>query len=364
MKKNLKIGIITINDNNNYGNRLQNYAVQETIRKMGKYDVITLKNSPRFNNRCGIINFFKKIIAHLYSNIRKWIKDNKNRRKCFKDFNKKIRFSKRIKTIYSKLDNEYDFIVAGSDQIWKPTYGRMSQMDLLAFATPYKRLSFSASFGVESLSASEKILAKKELEKFNAISVREEAGKKIVDDLDIGKKVEVLIDPTMMLDSCEWEKVMKKPAKLESKRYVLTYFLGNMSEEKENEIKRFAKKHDCDIINLLNKDDIFYETGPSEFLYLEKNAFLICTDSFHSCVFSILFDRPFVVFEREGNIVNMNSRIDTLLSKFELESKRYNGSISDEYLSCDYIHVKEILKKEKEKTECFLRRALNIKDGI
>ncbi len=159
---------------------------------------------------------------------------------------------------------------------------------------------------------------------FKEISVREEAGKKIVEDLTGRKDVEVLVDPTMLLTAEEWDNVSNKPEQLKTDKYILNYFLGELSEKRKNEIDRIAKENGCKIINMLDSNSPFYKTGPAEFLYLEKNAFLICTDSFHACVFSILYNRPFIVFEREDNNVSMNSRIDTLLNKFHLQDRRYN----------------------------------------
>ena len=103
----------------------------------------------------------------------------------------------------------------------------------------------------------------------------------------------------MLLSADDWDKVVKKPEQLKTNKYILNYFLGNLSETRKKEIERIAKDNGCEIINILDKDGEFYQTGPSEFLYLEKNASLICTDSFHSCVFAILYNRPFVVFDRE-----------------------------------------------------------------
>ena len=60
-----KVGIITIIDNNNCGNRLQNYAMQETIKKLGM-DVCTIKNEKFLNWRkkyfIGILRVIKKKI--------------------------------------------------------------------------------------------------------------------------------------------------------------------------------------------------------------------------------------------------------------------------------------------------------------
>ena len=127
-------------------------------------------------------------------------------------------------------------------------------------------------------------------------------------------------------------------------------------------IEDFAKKNSCKIINIFDKKSPFYAIGPSEFLYLEKHAFLICTDSFHASVFAILYNKPFVVFERKANNTGkMNSRIDTLLNKFHLESQKFNGvEISKEYLNSDYSESYKIIENERKKSQEFLKKALNV----
>ena len=107
----------------------------------------------------------------------------------------------------------------------------------------------------------------------------------------------------------------------------------------------------------LDEKDPFFTSGPSEFLYLEKNAFLICTDSFHSCVFAIIYNRPFIVFKRDDNTVSMNSRLETLLSKFKL-IERYNkdNRISKEMLNHDYKETYKILEEEKQKSYDFIKK--------
>lgn len=356
-----KIGIVTIVDGLNYGNRLQNYAVQEILKKIN-CNPITLKNKPRFNNKYKILQRVKKYFGQLYADIIEH--DNKNREKRFSEFNKNINLSKKIITIYNKsINNKFDYFIAGSDQIWKPTYERMSEMDLLSFCSPDKRISLSASFGIDKLPENNIKVenAKTELKKFKAISVREYSGKEIIKELTGRTDVEVLIDPTMMLTAQEWDKVSKKPEQLKTDKFILNYFLGELSSERKNEIDRIAKENDCLVINILDKDDPFYETGPSEFLYLEKNAFLICTDSFHSCVFAILYNRPFINFLREDNRVNMNSRLETLLAKFKLEDRIFKTRITKELLKYDYSETYKILDEERKKVDEFIQKALDYK---
>ena len=246
----------------------------------------------------------------------------------------------------------------GSDQVWNPKFDRLSDVDLLSFATPGQRISFSASFGISELPEDTQEKVKREIEKFKAISVREERGKKIIEELTGRKDIQVLVDPTMLLTPEEWDKVAKKPEQLKTDKYILNYFLGEVSEKKKKEIERIAKENNCEIVNILDKRSPFYQTGPSEFLYLEKNAFLICTDSFHSSVFAILYHKPFIVFDREDTNVKMNSRLDTLLKKFSLEKQWYKDKIAEEQLKIDYKEAYKILEKEREKVDLFIKKVI------
>ena len=164
----------------------------------------------------------------------------------------------------------------------------------------------------------------------------------------------------MLLTAEEWDKISKRPNKLKTEKYILTYFLGNISKERKREIKRVAKENNCKIINILDKNGGFYTLGPSEFLYLEKNAFLICTDSFHSCIFAILYQRPFLIFERENTTSDMTSRLDTLLETFKLKDRKFTGKINNEMLKCDYTESYKVLEKERKKADEFIKKALKI----
>ena len=351
------IGILTIIDNDNYGNRLQNYAITKIINTFSNTSAITLNNREYSNDRK---HYLLRKMKYLKS--KDTYSANSKRKMNFIEFNAYINFNQKVLNPFLKYNN-YDFILCGSDQVWNPNFGRLRDVDLLCFTKPKKRIAFAASFGVDDIPNKMKKNVGKALKSFKAISVREDAGKKIVEELTGRTDVEVLIDPTMLLTADEWDKVSKKPTMLKNDKYILNYFLGNLSDERRNEINRVAKENNCEVINILDKESPFYECGPSEFLYLEKNAFLICTDSFHSSVFGILYNTPFLVFEREDNNASMNSRLDTLLSKFKLEDRRYKGKITKKDLKCDYKEAYKILDKERIKSMNFLKKALDIKDS-
>lgn len=352
-----RIGILTIIDNDNYGNRLQNYAVQTVIKKLN-VDCETILNNDYSN--CRNFHLLRTIKYKLLSKVQK---HNGERQKNFKLFNKYITFSNKKVSPFIKC-KRYDYVIAGSDQIWNPYIGRLREVDLLSFQNPKRRISFSASFGVDRIPTNKIKYTAKMLNTFKAISVREDSGKKIVEELTNRNDVEVLLDPTMLLTDAEWDKISSMPKMFNINKYILCYFLGDLSKKRRKEIEKVAKENGCEIINILDKSSPFYECGPSEFLWLEKNAFLICTDSFHSSVFAIIYNRPFVVFDREENMCDMSSRLDTLISKFKLNNRRYNGrSISKENLEHDYTNAYSILENERKKSIKFLEKALDIKDS-
>lgn len=357
-----KIGIITITDYANFGNRLQNYAVQKKLNDFN-CKVETIQNIPDVcsEQKLSLIKYnIKKCIKKIA------IKSRHRRYNKFMRFNKFIKFSRIMvdkKNVSPELENMYDCFIVGSDQVWNPNIGRLTDFELVNFAANVPKIAFSASFGVSELPKESKEKTKKALSEFYAVSVREDAGKKIINDLGIDKDIEVLVDPTMLLSAEEWDKVSCKPKMMKNdEKYILNYFLGQLPIEWEREIKKIAEENNCKIINILDANSKYYASGPSEFLYLEKNAFLVCTDSFHSSVFSIIYNTPFVVFERKDKNVSMNSRLDTLLLKFNLEDRKFNGKITNDLLKCDYSNTDKILEKEKEKAMDFLQNALDIKE--
>lgn len=377
-----KVGIITIYDENNFGNRLQNYAVQELIKKYLETDVVTIienqskketlkKNFKNFIKMfCSI--FIKKYRKETLKFLKKICHPIKTRRKLehFKEFNNNIN-TYFITYLSNNLKSEFSLFIVGSDQVWNPNFWGHGNYDfnkyLLTFADDIQKNSISASFGINNLSNDMINKLKEPLSQFNAISVRESRGKELIEEITSRTDVQVLLDPTMLLELKVWNKIEKKPRIIkEHQKYILNYFLGNntYNETIKNEIKRIANENNCIIINILDINDPFYSCGPSEFLWLEKNAFLVCTDSFHSSVFAILYNTPFIVFEREekykkANKTSMNSRIETLLSKFDLQDRYYkSGKKLEDLLDVNYKSKDKILNYEREKARAFFNKML------
>lgn len=257
------------------------------------------------------------------------------------------------------IDNEYDAFLCGSDQIWNPEFfGRFGDYSIhykdyfLTFASDEKKYSISASFGIPSLPKEWESGIKEQLKRFRKISVREEEGAKIIYSLN-GCDVEILSDPVIMLTKEEWIKLSRVPKKNFSveKPYILEYFLSAKTKEQLNEIEEKINTDGYQVCRLWDiTDQSLFVCDPCEFIYLIQHAELICTDSFHACVFSFLFHRPFVTFDRG----NMNGRIQTLLHKFQLPNRNWMDISRADIFSMDYSNVDLILEKERSKFDKYL----------
>lgn len=351
----MKIGIVTIYDNTNIGNRLQNYALQTILLKYAD-SVITIKNkpfSPSFMQRIKIkMNVGDSILMNRLA--------KNNRKANFLEFNKQyIKTSRKCyyynREYHHKIEN-CDSYCTGSDQVWNPALHITGRLHFLDFSPKDCNFSYAASFGVDEIAEEYVDEVRKGLRNIKHISVREESGKTIVEKLTGRTDAEVLIDPTLYLTAEEWEKISVEPQMDCPRQYVVLYFLGGMSEARKKEIARVASEHGLQVVDLLDKNSPYYSLGPSEFLYLIKNASLVCTDSFHASVFSFLFERPLSIFPREGKHSNMGGRLTNLTEKFGLQDcMAENEEILDNVWKIDYTYGKRILQSEKRKADRYLK---------
>lgn len=376
-----KVAILTLNGYFNYGNRLQNYAVQEVIKSMG-FEVETILNNNRLRNKEKSVNSIgsrirkvreknlQDLYNSLYIRVGKYLyRENlsETRTQIFKDFSHsyiaETDYTIADDNLPGELGDKYDFFVTGSDQVWNPNFRKGSPIDFLTFAPPEKRISYAASFGISKIPEEYVENYREWLSEMAHLSVREETGAKIIKELT-GRDATVLVDPTMMLTKEEWFSISQVPTNKPMKRYLLTYFLGNISRERMKQLKNIAKENDLEIIHLAQMNDkVPYLSGPSEFIDYINSASIFCTDSFHGAVFSILLDTPFIVYNREGNSSNMNSRIETLLKIFQLECRSAeNIQSNNQIFEIDYSHTIPILEKERNKALNYLKNALDIKD--
>jgi len=374
-----RIGIHTIIDYVNYGNRLQNYAAQEILKSLG-YEVESVINYPTKPIEKGLAFTLKRIVNALKLNpvtlIQKaWekVSDRKKKSlyeacqrakaKSFKAFSDKYivesDFTLRLNNIPENLNERYDFVVVGSDQIWNPNIRYGSPLDFLSYVSPEKRIALAPSFGVSIIPEEFRERYANFLNDMAFLSVREEKGAELIQNL-CGRKAEVLVDPTLVLKSEDWLKIATPAKNKPAKKYLLTYFIGAVSNNRLEVLKNMAKTNNLELVmmNSLHDTDR-YAADPAEFLDYIRSASLVCTDSFHCIIFSMHFQSPFVVFDREGKSAPMGSRIDTLLGKFKFEGrKQHLLEKSGKYFDIDFEHVPEIMETERSKVIDYLGKAL------
>lgn len=237
-----KVCIVTICNGSNFGNRLQNYALQEAIRLNTKSNVVTVKNVA--GELLGSKNIFYKLmqnsliekaILHLtrHPKIRKKIK--------FNQFNRRyILWAEEIidgENIPDNFVNKYDYFVTGSDQVWNLEIPFISSFEFLCFAPDSKKIAYAASFGMNEFSEDKQELIEERLRGFKHISVRENSALKILNKAGI-TDAKVLIDPTLLLSPNQWHEIETIPEfETFDEQYILVYIL----EEDKTEIMENVK---------------------------------------------------------------------------------------------------------------------------
>ncbi len=352
------IGIITINGDNNYGNKLQNYATIKILNKYGCAKNIIKRDKCEYRSRLNIES--RKIIKTALLLVNQILKKEYvfNRQINFMKFNNNIFTYKKMicKNIdYKKLNADFDCFVAGSDQVWNPRLYPNLYVNMLGFAEKNKKIAFAPSISVDELTLEQENMFKELLKDFDNLSCREEQGAELLRKIT-GKRVVSLIDPTLMLSSEEWDKISKKPKfHDENKKYLLLYFLGDLTDSYKQIVENIKSKYNLEVINILDKKSKYYSCGPSEFVYLIKNSQIVLTDSFHGSVFSYIYNKPFRIFYRQDGCGYMNSRLTNLMNKLCLDNSIYLnvGDSIDAILNTNY--NKEKLIFEQKKYEEFLK---------
>lgn len=354
-----KIGIVTLFTYENYGNRLQMYAVQKVYKKLGfdseilKYKLPTQKDPFIIQLKVFIAKLFLTFINLVRPNLKNMRLSNfkKHAKIHYTESNNFINPLKINKDFHEK----YHFLSVGSDQIWGWFTYPMADFVFLKFAPKEKRITFSPSFGYASLDKKYHSIFTNGLEGFENISVREESGAKIVRQL-IDKESCVLCDPTMCLSKADWLDFATVHQQKPKKKFLLTYFLGESSPTVLEILKQI--QNDFEIVNLNSLDSPkYYAIDPSEWVDYINSAELFLTDSFHGVVFSIVLQTPFAVYSRVGG-ESMQTRITNILEKFNFEERFELKDKLDNFLIMDFSKAQEIIEIEKCKVETFLKESL------
>lgn len=351
----MKIGILTLTLHTNYGGILQAYALQTLLERLGHEVVIYQKS--RTYNKPSLLKYpllygkrlLKKLLIDKNTVIfleKKLEKESKIIRRNTKSFINKYIHVSYIDNLSDINLNEIDVIVVGSDQIWRPRYVKVTwdakiQEAFLYFAKNWqgKRIAYAASFGVDEWEFTESetkdcgILVKL----FDAVSVRETQGQKFCAEY-FGVNSILVLDPTLLLKAKDYCSLIKKN-KISDNRKILFNYVLDESEDISELLTQISTAKNLELFSLRIKNNnknatISERIVPPVELWLEGlyKADFVVTDSFHGCVFSIIFGKPFVAItnNRRGS-----SRFHSLFKLLGLEDHLISD-IHDYLPHCSY----------------------------
>lgn len=335
----MNIGILTLPLYNNYGGILQAYALKTMLENMGHHVVLMR----RYSDAPVWKYCIKKILGQMgyarysskrYEAITEFVK---------REFNASYPLLSHASFLNEVKKLNLDAMVVGSDQVWRNDYCLGAGMDyFLDLDLPdVKRMAYAVSFGVDSwnYSVAETKSIIKCLSSFSGISLRENT---FIPTLfkHTGYEAEWCLDPTMLLDAIHYMKFVKdKPV---NDDYTFVYWLGN-----EDELKKHLPKNKTVVQVRLNALQCCSIEDWLTYIFYADN---IITDSFHGCVFSLLFHKRLSVFRNQNGGV---SRLLSLFKMFEME-----GLLDGVDYQIDYGRFESLLKKHKKHSVDFINASL------
>ena len=321
----MKICTITCQNADNHGARLQCFALAYWLKKEGN-EVEVIDYQPDYmrgpklwyvpRNIKEFVKFFVRIPERLCA---------VKRHKVFSEFSQKYIPLTKVYNNIDELRNDppmADMYLAGSDQIWNPTFRNGTDPAYYLDFGPKNilRKSFAASFAVSSIEDVQKRLwIKDNLKRFDKITVREQSALKILKDL--GYDGVLQDDPVFLLNREEWNKVLDleeswKELGIKDEKYVLIYdfFLSN---EIKSVALEYKKRNNCKIFSVCHKslsyaDKNFVYATPNDFVNLIKHACCVISNSFHGTCFAMIYNIPYIVVNRPDGL---NVRMQDLLER-------------------------------------------------
>lgn len=372
----MKIGILTQPLINNYGGILQAYALSSTLLNMG-YDVEIIDRKFEYQKYNPFMNTLKFFIKKFILRRRNpdYHKDQQRRLKDIQNFIKQ-NISLSSTTFYQKNINDinkqqYDAIIVGSDQVWRPAYSPCIYNYFLDFCknnSSIRKIAYSASFGVDNweYNAIDTEICSRLVKKFHHISVRENSAINLCKkyfDID----VKHTLDPTLLLEKEDYINLINAYSESPNEGSLFCYVLDERDEKSKiiNQVAKYLNLIPFNISleksnsNEFSENELLPSPSITKWLSGFRDAKYIITDSFHGCVFSIIFNKPFIVIGNQGRGL---ARFESLLSLFNLKKQLIfdakNLDIESLTSPFDWDKINEKRKNSKLESLSFLKNAL------
>lgn len=262
--------------------------------------------------------------------------------------------------------NEFLCFIAGSDQIWNCNLD-FDYFKFLTFSPKEKNFAVSVSFGNLDIPKYNLSRLKTLLLNFKNISLREESAAHFIFEL-MNVKYERTADPSILLNKDEWSCYFNNNDKTKNNsRYIFAHFINKPSDLAVKSIKRIAKERNAKIIFVgynhnLNFDYEFVDADPFEFLSILNCSEIVFTDSFHTTLFSINFEKEFYTFERcYLHKFSQSSRIYDLLSRYNLSDRLIRNFDEINFSKSNVANTKLILDRTnlEKYIDCCLKGEAN-----
>ncbi len=348
----MEVCVITFHDAKNYGAALQAYALIKYLNNQGVNAKIIDLSEEKGRN----VGYRQRISEILNSVLYYMHKDELSTLNSrFINFvSEEIPLTRHYNNPDELSDSppEADLYICGSDQIWNCSSG-LRECYFLNFGIA-KKISYAASIGVNYIPDGYQKRIKELLQNFEAVSVREESAKELLEPL-YNKKCVVSVDPTFLLSRDEWDELIDEP--IIKERYLIYYPL-HRSKLAINHLEQLKKKLSAKVVTITTSplpvygDIVIRNAGPLEFLNLYKYAVYTVNASFHGTVFSIIFEKPFntQIYGQSGG------RVSNLLGKCGLSERIFTD---DEYPkdnseNINYKKVKEKIEKNIKNSKKYL----------
>lgn len=315
----MRIGVYTHPLHFNYGGILQAYALQRVLQDMG-HDAVYIE----WNKRRMTVLSWKVYLLRFYwkyfkgADLVVFVEQKYNR--IYDKINKFTKNNITILPIKDLKEGDVDVLIVGSDQIWRPIYVANIEEAYLGFAKDWdiRRIAYAASFGVadwSEYSDEQTTICRNLAQKFDAVSVREDSGVELCRNY-LGVDAKHVLDPTMLVDIKHYMCHINSCKKRYPERMCLAYILDE-ADDKLAVLNSVAKCQGYSIRQWKNVDvPNIKNPTVEEWLKGFYDAEFVFTDSFHGCVFSIIFNKPFIAFGNEGRGM---ARFYSLLKMFGLE---------------------------------------------
>jgi len=372
----MSIAILTQPLRENYGGIMQAYALQFVLRKMG-HQAWTKDNyiedtyiKRSWNLR--IKNFIYDLIKE-----KRWTVTDLTAARPFTgpfiNAHIKLFVSLRNQAGEILLPDGFDGCVVGSDQVWRPAYNPRLYDFFLDFTkdTHIKRIAYAASFGSDEweFTPEQTAYCASLLKKFDAVSVREQTAVQLCKE-HFGVDAVQVLDPTLLLTHGDYLSLIQNKPSKKREKYVMAYVL-DMDPEKYNIMREISEALQCKgkLITITPDNqkkgwdnyENQYHLSVERWLAHFYQASYVITDSYHGCIFAILFHKPFVAID---NKVRGSSRFHSLLGLLGLQDRlvnSYNDFLNKKevlLLHPDYDCINSILKIKQAESIHFLQDAL------